>query len=171
MTITRRSVNDNDYTREARYSDCERYRYSLEMVWDGDLEVLTFIMLNPSTATEEKNDPTVEGCERRARKWGYGGCCILNLFAYRATDPQDMKQQDDPVGEDNDRFLMLAGNHGHNIICAWGNHGSYLDRSSIVLGNLRKQRKRLFYLELNKSGEPKHPLYVSRSVKPTLWLP
>lgn len=93
----------------AVYSDCERYRFALSRIWRDEGKLLTFIMLNPSTATEEKNDPTVERCQRRALAGGYRGVQILNLFAFRATEPKDMKDADEPTGGfDADKFLFDA---------------------------------------------------------------
>ena len=158
--------------RQAVYSPCESYRYFLRIRWDFSDEgrALTFLMLNPSKATELSNDNTVAGCERRAREWGYAGCNILNIFAYRATDPSEMKKQDDPVGPDNDRFILdhCMGRHG-DVVCAWGNHGSHLERSRSVVDMLLSAGARLHYLKLNSTGEPMHPLYVRRDVRPTLW--
>ncbi|MCF6276041.1 MAG: DUF1643 domain-containing protein, partial [Robiginitomaculum sp.] len=80
-----------DETRTAVFSDCRTWRYRLAQIWDESKEPLYWLMLNPSTADEVKNDPTVERCERRARMWGYGGSVVLNIFSYRATDPKDMR--------------------------------------------------------------------------------
>jgi hypothetical protein len=93
-----RTHQKGDAASVAVYSDCERYRYSLTRVWDADGSRALFIMLNPSTATEVQNDPTVERCERRARALGFGAFRVLNIFAWRATDPRDMRAAADPVG-------------------------------------------------------------------------
>ena len=92
----------------ALYSDCETYRYSLTRQWDGDAARIMFVMLNPSTATELRNDPTIERCERRARALQAGSFEITNLFAFRATDPRDLRRAAAPVGPDNDTVLMQA---------------------------------------------------------------
>ncbi|OZA02269.1 MAG: hypothetical protein B7Y02_16985, partial [Rhodobacterales bacterium 17-64-5] len=94
--ITRRFLK-GDAASEAVYSECERYRYLLARVWGPGAKVM-FVMLNPSTATEVQNDPTVERCERRARVLGFGAFCVTNIFAYRATDPKVMRAVADPVG-------------------------------------------------------------------------
>ena len=84
----------------AVYSDCEHYRYLLTRVWNPEGRRALFVMLNPSTATEYQNDPTVERCERRARTLGFGAFRVTNIFAYRATDPKVMRAQGDPVGRE-----------------------------------------------------------------------
>lgn len=158
--------------RRAVYSFCEKYRYILGIRWDfSDAgRALTFLMLNPSKATELKNDNTVSGCEKRARAWGYAGCNILNIFAYRATDPKEMKKQDDPIGPENDRLILehCLGQHG-DVVCAWGNHGKHRGRSESVLAMLRSHGAKLHYLRLNETGEPIHPLFVRRDIRPTFW--
>ena len=95
-----RSHTKGDAPSTAVYSDCERYRYSLTRVWDADASRVVFVMLNPSTATEIQNDPTIERCEQRARRLGFGGFRAVNIFALRATDPRDMRAADDPEGPD-----------------------------------------------------------------------
>ncbi len=97
-----RTHQKGDAASTAEYSDCERYRYRLTRIWDPDGEKALFIMLNPSTATEVQNDPTVERCERRARALGFGAFRVTNIFAWRATDPKDMRAAPDPVGPAND---------------------------------------------------------------------
>ncbi len=170
--LKRLNVMPDGTYRQAVYSPCEAYRYFLSMRWDftDAGRALTFLMLNPSKATELKNDNTVAGCEKRARAWGYAGCNILNIFAYRATDPKEMKKQADPIGPENDRFILdhCMGHHG-DVVCAWGNHGKHLGRSSQVVDMLWSRHAKLHYLKLNDTGEPIHPLFVRRDIRPTLW--
>jgi hypothetical protein len=106
-----RAFTKGDAESEAVYSDCENYRFLLTRTW-GDGPRALFIMLNPSTATEFQNDPTVERCERRARALGYGAFRVTNIFAWRATDPRDMRAAPDPVGAENDRDLRLGQSRG-----------------------------------------------------------
>jgi hypothetical protein len=153
----------------AVYSPCEAYRYALTRIWDVSAPRAVFVMLNPSTATEVQNDPTVERCERRARALGFGGFRVVNIFAYRATDPRVMRAQADPVGPGNDAALVEAAGWGDQIICAWGNHGAHLRRGAAVEALLRAQGKPLFHLSLTKEGVPKHPLYIGYAVQPVLW--
>lgn len=154
----------------AVYSDCEFYRYDLTRIWDASGQKALFVMLNPSTATEFQNDPTVERCERRARALGFGGFVVTNIFAYRATDPQVMRRQPDPVGPGNDSAILAAAETADQIICGWGSHGAHLDRALQVTSLLRRRARPLFHLGLTLAGQPKHPLYISYSVRPTLWL-
>jgi hypothetical protein len=165
--ITRTFIK-GDAASEAVYSDCERYRFLLTRIW-GDGPRALFIMLNPSTATEFQNDPTVERCERRARALGYGGFRVTNIFAWRATDPKDMRAASDPVGDANDRAILDSLTWADTIICAWGNHGLHLDRGRQVEMLLRHSGKPLFHLGLTGQSQPKHPLYIGYDQQPQLW--
>jgi len=154
----------------AIYSDCESYRYSLTRIWDDTAPRVLFVMLNPSTATEVQNDPTVERCERRARTLGYGAFCVCNIFAYRATDPKKMRTQTDPVGPENDAAITDAALWANDIVCAWGTHGAHLDRGPIVERMLRHQPIPLTHLGLSIAGHPKHPLYIGYKTQPQHWV-
>ncbi|MEM7710620.1 MAG: DUF1643 domain-containing protein [Pseudomonadota bacterium] len=167
--ITRRSTK-GDAPSIAIYSDCERYRYDLVRTWDAAGSRINFVMLNPSTATELTNDPTVERCERRARALGHGAFRVTNIFAYRATDPKDMRAQADPVGgPDNDRAIADAALWADAVVCAWGTYGAHLDRGPAVERLLRDTGKHLTNLGLSKAGHPKHPLYIGYAVQPAPW--
>lgn len=163
-----RSHQKGDAASEAVYSDCETYRYSLTRNW-GQGPRLVFVMLNPSTATEVQNDPTVERCERRARDLGFGGFRVVNIFALRATDPRLLRTVGDPVGPDNDAALAMAADWADQILCAWGGHGSFLARGAQVAPVLRASGKPLSHLGLTASGQPKHPLYISYQTQPKPW--
>ena len=166
--ITKTHTKD-DAPSTAIYSDCENYRYSLTRVWNKDGKRVLFVMLNPSTATEVQNDPTVERCERRARTLGYGSFCVCNIFAFRATDPRVMRAQTDPIGPANDVAITNAADWADDIVCAWGTHGEHMDRGSHVEKLLRALPKPLSHLGLSKAGHPKHPLYIGYKVQPVLW--
>ena len=166
--ITRTHIKD-DAPSTAIYSDCENYRYALTRTWDSDGRRVLFVMLNPSTATEVQNDPTVERCERRARALGFGAFRVCNIFAYRATDPRDMRAQDDPNGPDNNAAIMEAANWADAVVCAWGTHGEHRGRGPEMEALLRKQSLPLMHLGLSEAGHPKHPLYISYSVQPIEW--
>ena len=153
----------------AIYSDCENYRYSLTRIWDDTAPRVLFVMLNPSTATEVQNDPTVERCERRARTLGYGAFCVCNIFAYRATNPKVMRAQADPIGPENDTAITDAAAWASDIVCAWGTHGAHMDRGADVERMLRSQPKPLTHLGLSIAGHPKHPLYIGYKVQPRSW--
>ena len=150
----------------AVYSDDLRYRYDLTRHW-GDGPRISFVMLNPSTATEVQNDPTVERCERRARAIGFGAFRVVNIFAFRATDPRDMRKADNPIGPDNDAAIIAAADWADMILCAWGTHGAHLGRGAEVAAMLA--RYDLHHLGLTAAGDPKHPLYISYAQRPTAW--
>lgn len=121
-----------------------------------------FVGLNPSTADETSDDPTLTRCIKYAKSWGYGGVCMANLFAFRATEPADMKVSDDPIGIENNKWLKKLAKDAALVVAAWGNDGSYLERSEQV----KEFLPNLYCLKLNKSGEPAHPLYQSADIKP-----
>ena len=166
--ITRSHIKD-DAPSVAVYSDCERYRYALTRVWEPQGRRLSFVMLNPSTATEVQNDPTVERCERRARALGFGGFRVTNIFAWRDTDPQAMRRAADPIGPANDNSLLAAADWADQIIAAWGTHGAHLGRGAQVAELLRRTGRPLLTLGLTKDGHPRHPLYVSYDQHPRRW--
>ncbi|MEM1236246.1 MAG: DUF1643 domain-containing protein [Pseudomonadota bacterium] len=164
-----RTHTKGDAPSTAVYSDCERYRYSLTRVWDPVGRKALFIMLNPSTATEVQNDPTVERCERRARALGFGSFRVLNIFAWRDTDPKKMRAAADPVGPENDTAIIESLTWADQIIAAWGTHGEHLERGAAVERLLRSSGHDLFHLGLSKAGHPKHPLYISYETQPEPW--
>lgn len=153
----------------AIYSPDEAYRYRLERVWRPEGERVLFVMLNPSTATETQNDPTVERCERRARALGFGSFAVGNIFAFRATDPRVMRAAADPVGPANDAAILEMAWKADRIVCAWGTHGAHLGRGAAVERLLRETGLPLYHLGLTKDGAPKHPLYIGYDTRPVLW--
>lgn len=146
----------------ATFSPCKKYRYSLWRIWDTDKPLLGFCMLNPSTAGESENDPTIERCCCRARHLGFGGIIVTNIFAYRSTDPKNLKTVEDPVGPDNNARITERMWECHTMICGWGKHGSYLGRGQEVLNMLIywMGNNRVRALKINKDGSPSHPLYI-----------
>ena len=165
----RHSADGIDST--AVYSPCERYRYALTRVWDEAAPRLVYVMLNPSTATEAQNDPTIERCQRRAVRNGFGAMQICNLFAWRETSPAALKRAREPVGAGNDAALTEAARWADAILCAWGVHGAHLDADSHAKHILSQSGTPLFHLGLTKAGHPRHPLYVSYEVALTPWTP
>ncbi len=163
-----RAFQKGDAASVAVYSDCEAYRYRLERVWHEGPRVV-FVMLNPSTATEAQNDPTVERCERRARALGFGGFAVGNIFGFRATDPKLMRAAADPVGPGNDAAILAMAAQADRVICAWGTHGAHLGRGAVVQALLRGLGLPLYHLGLSQAGLPKHPLYIGYDVQPVLW--
>lgn len=146
----------------AIFSPCREYRYTLTRRWDGGDGVCAWIMLNPSTADAETNDPTIGRVISFSKSWGYAGADVYNLFAFRATDPKDMRARKDPVGPDNDQHLASIP-PGIPIVAAWGSWGDHLHRSFDV----RKMFKgRLWCLGRTNMLQPKHPLYLPATQQP-----
>lgn len=164
-----RSHTKGDAPSVAVYSDCERYRYTLTRVWDAAGRRALFVMLNPSTATEVQNDPTVERCERRARALGFGAFRVVNIFAWRATDPRDMRAAAEPVGAENDAAILEGADWADQIIAAWGAHGAHLARGAAVEHLLREAGAEVWHLGLTKAGHPRHPLYLAYTQQPEKW--
>lgn len=144
----------------AVYSACGLYRHSLHRRW-GAGPVLGWVMLNPSTATEAQDDPTIARCMARARALGFGGIAVGNLFALRATDPQSLRRAADPLGAGADAALVQAVAGAAQIVCAWGNHGALNGRAGQVLALLRATGLPLAHLGLTGQGQQRHPLYVA----------
>lgn len=139
----------------ALFSPCRLYRYELWRHWRPG-GICTFIGLNPSTADETKNDPTVRKCIAYAKRWGYGSLCMLNIFAWRATQPRDMMAAEEPIGPENNASLLRVGHQSAIVIAAWGRHGSHRGRGAEV----RSMFPALKCLHLNSDGSPAHPLYL-----------
>ena len=157
-------------TSGAEFSPRGLYRYSLWRHWGpADSPPAMFLMLNPSTADETQNDPTVERCQRRAREMGYGGLLVGNIFALRSTDPGALYVWSDPQGPDNNVAILKMAKQAGIVICAWGAHGRLRGRGKQVHAMLKAAGVTPHYLILNKDGSPKHPLYISYSVRPKEW--
>lgn len=153
----------------ATFSPCRRWRYLLWRRWDAKRPAANFLMLNPSTADETKLDPTCARARDYAERWGYGALVVTNIFAFRNTDPDGMKAAEDPVGPSNDAAILRAAREAAIVVCAWGNHGRFLDRSSRVRNLLAKNGIRMHALRVNANGEPAHPLYLPGALKPISW--
>ncbi len=167
--MIRRTHRSDTMQSYADYSGCMAYRYSLHRSWDPSKPQLTYVMLNPSRATEQHNDPTIERCQRRAAALGFGAMMICNLFALRATDPADLKRAKDPIGPECDTALRQACASSAHILCAWGVHGTLMDRAAQVLTLLQGLAVPLTHLGLTKHGHPRHPLYVPYATQPQPW--
>jgi hypothetical protein len=152
-------------------SACGRYRYRLERWWDNGYP-LHVVMLNPSTADAALDDPTIRRCVRFAKRDGYAGLVVLNLYAWRATRPLDMFAAPDPVGPDNDHHLELAraavngSPAGAYMLAAWGAHARP-DRVAVVRRLLASVDLRC--LGTTKEGHPRHPLYVRGTAPARPW--
>lgn len=169
MPVSHKNTLRLNMKKYADVSNCGRYRYSLKRIWDEDKPLVAFIGLNPSTADAIEDDNTITRCINFAKSWGAGGLYMLNIFAYRATSPVDMMEQEEPIGPENDYYLTHLPDIEKVIVC-WGNNGAHRGRSSEVISILRETLKKdLFCLDVNKTGEPKHPLYVQGLAKPKLY--
>lgn len=149
-------------TRNTLFSPCRAYRYALWREWIGGEGYAMFVGLNPSTADETSDDPTIRRCIAFSKAWGYAGLCMTNLFAYRATKPADMKAAADPVGPENDAHLLRLASEAGVIVAAWGANGTHRGRDTQV----RKLLPALHYLVLTKDGHPGHPLYLLKTLTP-----
>lgn len=154
--------------RGADLSPCGRYRYRLWRRW-GSGDSALFVMLNPSTADADIDDPTIRRCIGFARRWGFGGLEVVNLYGARATDPDEIDAWHDPIGRDNDRAILDAAARAALLVCAWGATvrrlrflARGLDREREVLDLLAGHR--LHCLGTTKGGHPRHPLYVRGDV-------
>ena len=153
----------------ANFSGCRRWPYLLWRRW-ADGAAANFLMLNPSTADEVKLDPSCTRARVYAERWGFGALIVTNLFGWRATLPDDMKAARDPVGRGNDAAILAAARAAGIVVCAWGNHGAHLARSSRVVGLLRNAGVGLHMLRMNGCGEPAHPLYLPGALRARPWL-
>ena len=151
---------------EAHFSDCENYRYWLTRSWDSSKDSIAWILLNPSTARADVDDPTIRRCTNYSKQWGYGSLVILNTFALRSTDPRQLKEVDDPVGPENDWHIALWAISVSQCMVGWGTHGSYKQRGESVVYMLRRWGVDPYCLGATKHGYPKHPLYLKNSLEP-----
>ncbi|NET69606.1 MAG: DUF1643 domain-containing protein [Sphaerospermopsis sp. SIO1G2] len=135
------------------------YRYLLGRKWDENLQKVT-----------NKDDPTLRKCIHFAKFWGYGSLEVVNLFAYRATNPRELRQVDEPIGEQNNNYIKLAIQNTSKIILAWGTKGSFQKRDQEVI-NFISDKPTLYCLGLTKYGYPRHPLYLKKNTQPIIFRP
>ena len=135
------------------------YRYTLWRAWTQDLPRLLFVLLNPSRADAELDDPTLRRCMGFALDWGYGSVELVNLYAYRAPDPRTLKRVADPVGPLNDHHIQQAARRAGKIVVAWGAEGFLHGRDQAVQRLLPQP---LWCLGYTQGGAPRHPLYIKR---------
>lgn len=157
-------------SKSAFISECGKYRFRLARYWDARLPQITFIMLNPSTADSERDDPTIRRLIAYAQKWGYGGFEVVNLYALRATDPKELLSSSEPTGGmENVYWIKNSIENASKVVCAWGNWPTvekllkkfpdYRPLEGIPVDSF-------YYLELSKDGVPKHPLYLKSDLEP-----
>lgn len=151
---------------DALFSRCGRYRYRLTRRWDQSKPLAAFVMLNPSTADATIDDPTIRCCIRLAKREGFGGIYVVNLFAFRTPDRTRLASVPDPVGPENDRHIHATVRSANACILAWGGYLTHPDRANRVLALLKNTTTPLKCIELiGPAGnrQPRHPLYLRRT--------
>ncbi|WP_169975939.1 MULTISPECIES: DUF1643 domain-containing protein [unclassified Campylobacter] len=143
---------DNQIKQDAIFSKDRKYRYVLTRIWDESKPMVAFVGLNPSIADENTTDKTISRCTNLAKFWGYGGFYMLNLFAMVSMCPTIICTADDPIGNENDQFIIEYSDKVDKVICMWGDKGRFNERGAQVY----KMLKNKYCLKLNKSGEPSH---------------
>lgn len=146
--------------RGASFSKCRNYRYVLYRIWDKSLPRLSVIGLNPSTANEISDDPTIKRVCAIAKHNGFGGIYMLNLFAWVTAYPDELLKCKDPVA-DNDRWLRKIVDLSSDVVFAWGNFKEAQERAKKVIAMFPTAKA----LHINKNGSPKHPLYCRADSK------
>jgi hypothetical protein len=164
LTTCRTSLNQCVFSPDRAYRYVLRHRCA-DMTCETPTRI-AWIGLNPSTADEVTLDQTLASVCRYSRKWGFSEVVMLNLFAFRATDPRDLRRAIDPIGPDNDEHLVAEVRHADRIIACWGDHGRFLERDRQVSDLLGVSFECLFR---NRSGAPHHPLYLKSRIKPKLF--
>ncbi|MBK9145681.1 MAG: DUF1643 domain-containing protein [Candidatus Melainabacteria bacterium] len=142
------------------------FRYQLWRGLKAGRGRVLFVMLNPNTADEQLDDPTIKRCIGFARDWGFGRLDVVNLFALRTRHPSVLIRRRAPVGPLNDTFIVDCARAADLVIAAWGNHGSHRGRDAEVLSLLRALQVPVYCLQTNNSGQPRHPLYVRSTASP-----
>lgn len=148
--------------KSAIISECGLYRYELRRIWQPKTGLVCWVMLNPSTADANFDDPTIRRCMSYTARWGYGGIIVVNLFALRATNPKKLYKSENPVGTASSIYIKKASREARLTVAAWGIQGSYLGRDRIVMEMLYNPH----YLHLTKNGSPHHPLRLLNGLEP-----
>lgn len=151
-------------------SDCGLYRYRLVRDLGGQ-RTLVVIMVNPSSATAETNDPTIRRVIAFALVWGFGRLVVVNLFAYRATNVRELARVEDPVGPENDAHIIAAAAEGEMLVAAWGVKSKLparlRSREAAVLELLAGRE--LYCIRTTAEGSPEHPLFLPGDLRPLLY--
>lgn len=158
----------------ARLSDDGVYRWDLLRTWDigARQPIDTWIMLNPSTADADDDDPTIRRCIGFSKLWGAGGIRVVNLFALRSVDPNTLRRHPDPIGDHNDAAIARAvcltrASEGRTVV-AWGSHVMAVHRARHVRDLVGGP---LLCLGTTRGNHPRHPLYVRGDTALTPWRP
>ena len=155
----------------AVFSLCGKYRYALHRQWMGGKNVACFIMLNPSTADATQDDPTIRRCVNYAKTWGFETLSVLNIFAYRSTDPDALHRlsESQAIGPENDDYIVAVAAIATLVVCARGTHGYLFDRGVKVRNALQSKGVMPHVLRFTKDGHPAHPLYLPKTLEPKPW--
>lgn len=145
---------------EAVFNEARTHRYLLIRTWEQQAKRLVWVMLNPSTASAEADDPTIRRVTAFTRREDYGALAVVNLFGLRATNPAELRGHPDPAGERNDEFILDQCRPGWTVVAAWGAHGTLLGRAEHVTASLLARGVNLACLGVTKDRQPRHPLYV-----------
>jgi len=155
-----------DSTVTAVFSDCQRYRYQLREVWDSGRPMVLWLLMNPSVACLDYADPTLRKTGNFARIWGYGGQWVGNVHAYRSTDKNRLMEVDDPVGPDNDRWILEMAEQAQTVVLAYGQPPKQLRSRGAQVVDLLRHHPQLCHLRLAQDGTPVHPLYLPFTLRP-----
>ena len=164
--------------RKTIFSEDRVHHYTLWRDWDVDSltgcaddlprhdQYLNVIGLNPSTADEKLDDNTIRRCINFAKTWGFGAFCMTNLFAFRSTKPDGMRQAENPVGQDNDHHIRRIASSAGMVLCAWGNNGVWRNQDLNVMKALKECGVKPYCLRITKMKQPEHPLYMPKDSQP-----
>ena len=147
----------------AIFSEDNIYRYQLSRIWDEEKPKILFIMLNPSTADEFVEDPTIRRIVNYAKDWGYGSVYVGNLYAFRSTDPKGLNSVEDPIGPENITHIQTLIGLVDKVVYAWGNERKEPEW-------LKKLVDAPYCIDISKKGIPKHPLYLKKCLTPQLYI-
>lgn len=155
----------------AEFSPCRRYRYALGRRWLSGKRMLVWVLLNPSTADESVNDPTVRRCLDYSKRWNFDALVILNLFAFREKNRAAMKTETDPVGPSNRLAFRKYIAPNQQVLCAWGTDGMHRRQDAQAKKWIEEEGGQLFILRLNQNGTPAHPGRLPKTLNLQVWAP
>ena len=155
---------------DAFFSECREYRYLLVRKWDTKRDSMGIVMLNPSTADEDHDDRTIKVCVRFAKKFGFGGIIVANLFAYVAKNFDVLRAVPNPVGSQNHAYISTMSEQVDVVLCGWGNDGSYCGQATKVASFLA-ERTNLYCLGITNKAAPRHPSRVNSNAEMLAYIP
>jgi len=156
------SYSEDSLERTAIFDATGDYRYRLDRQWQAQGSTVAFVMLNPSRADATCDDPTLRACIQFAQRWCYSSLSVVNLFGYRTPQPALLKKAKDPIGDENDEYVLKAVSEATSVVLAWGNEGGWMKRDRAILNLLTPYEPKISCLAINRSGHPRHPLYIKR---------